>query len=374
MKIFKNSLLIIVGLLFFSCTEDKVISLEDNKFNKPIPQVPVNTDYTVGAIYTKFESKFDRISNTVVETPFIGIYDGNSADPIRYEEHVKQAKKTAGVDFFIFSLRSANFVADTTYIHDLQKNHLENTPIPEQMKFAFSYTFNPQGSTNTSPFQESSTTEDQFLKDFELMKDFFDEKKYPNYMRINNKVVVYMNNSYNLFAYDNTALYKKLRARMLADYKVELYLIGMQLEWTPTLRFFTKGYNRFEGCVDALTYTNYANILLVDYDRQLFFHKYVNLAWSYHKETLAKYNIEFVPTISPSYNPKINNESSTNYVIAKNADWFKANCNIARKTSGANKLVIIDSFNNWNLNTQIESATSYGDEYLKILRSEFKVN
>jgi hypothetical protein len=251
---------------------------------------------------------------------------------------------------------------------------LHKAPNAKEMKFAFSYTFNAPGFSNTSPFQESSSTEMQFLKDFELMKDFFDEKKYPNYMRINNKVVVYMNNSFSFFAYDNTKLYEKLRKQM-SEKGVELYLIGMQLEWTPTLRFFTKGYNRFEGCVDALTYTNYANIELLLYDRQLFFHKYVDLAWSYHKETLAKYNIEFVPTISPSYNPKINNQSSTNYVIAKNEDWFKANCNIARKTSGVNKLVIIDSFNNWNLDTQIESANnSYGEDYLKIVKSEFKVN
>ena len=116
-----------------------------------------------------------------------------------------------------------------------------------------------------------------------------------------------------------------------------------------------------------------ANIEFVFYDRLLFFHKYVDLAWSYHKETLAKHQIEFVPTISPSYNPKINNVSSTNYIIAKNEDWFKANCNIARRASGASKLVLIDSFNDWNLDTQIESATTYGEDYLKILRGEFKL-
>jgi hypothetical protein len=105
------------------------------------------------------------------------------------------------------------------------------------------------------------------------------------------------------------------------------------------------------------------------------FHNFVDIAWSYHKETLAKYNIEFVPTISPSYNSAEPNPGvKPNYDIPKNADWFKANCNIARRSSGASKLVIIDSFNDWNFDTQIESATSYGDEYLKIVKSEFKVN
>jgi hypothetical protein len=152
---------------------------------------------------------------------------------------------------------------------------------------------------------------------------------------------------------------------------LELYLIGMQPEWTPPLRYIGEiKNNRFEGCVDALTITNYANINRGFTERRNYFHNYIDQAWSYHKETLAKYNVEFVPTISPSYNSL----NVNNYDIPKNADWFKANCNIARRASGTNKLVIIDSFNDWNLDTQIESATSYGDEYLKILKSEFKVN
>lgn len=365
MKILKNSALLVIVLLFLSCTEDKAILLEDNIYSQPIPIVPVNTDYTVGAIY----SKFIRNSLTV-ETPSIGIYDGDIGDPITYSKHVVQAQ-TAGVDFFIFNLRSAanndQYKLDKAYIDNLQ-----TATNASEMKFAFSYNFANMALSNVNRIETKGLVA-TFLKDFELMLPYFQKS---NYMKINGKAVVYMSNSFNLFSNDNPALYQQLRTQMSAI-GVELYLIGMQLEWTPTLRFFgdevTGKDNRFKGCVDALTFTNYANIEFVFYDRLLFFHKYVDLAWSYHKETLAKYQIEFVPTISPSFNPKIINVSSTNYVIAKNADWFKANCNIARRASGASKLVLIDSFNNWNTDTQIESATTYGEEYLKILRAEFKL-
>ena len=368
MKIFKNSkllVIVVIGLLLFSCTEDKAILLEDSIYSKPIPIEPVNTDYTVGAIY----SKFNRNPLTV-ETPSIGIYDGNIGDPIAYENHVKQAK-TAGVDFFIFNLRSSNAIAlyneDKAYIDKLQTATNAN-----EMKFAFSYNFANMGLSNTNRIETKGLVP-TFLKDFELMLPYFQKA---NYMKIDGKAVVYMPNSFNLFSNDNAALYQQLRTQMDA-LGIKLYLIGMQLEWTPTLRFFgdqvTGKDNRFKGCVDALTFTNYANIEFVLYDRLQFFHKYVDLAWSYHKETLAKNNIEFVPTISPSYNPRINNGASTAYIIAKNADWFKANCNIARRASGASKLVLIDSFNDWNLDSQIESATTYGEDYLKILRGEFKL-
>jgi hypothetical protein len=362
MKTFKNSALLLIGLLFFSCTEDKAILLDDNKYSKPIPQVPVNTDYTVGAIY-----KMEEITRNL-ETPSIGIYNGSIADSTRYIEHVKQAK-TAGVDFFIFNLRSSN--ANDMALIDGFQTATEANP----MDFAFSYNFANMGLTPASTIENKGFVT-RFIDDFKLMKPYFDLL---NYKKINGgKAVVYINNSFNLFSNDNTALYELLRKEMRVQ-GVELYLIGMQLQWSPTLKYFgdklTGKDNRFQGCVDALTYTNYANIEYLLYDRLVSFHNFVDIAWSYHKETLAKYNIEFVPTISPSYNSAEPNPGvKPNYDIPKNADWFKANCNIARRSSGASKLVIIDSFNDWNFDTQIESATSYGDEYLKIVKSEFKVN
>ncbi|MEY3501554.1 MAG: hypothetical protein RL308_3227, partial [Bacteroidota bacterium] len=79
MKIFKKSALLVIVLLFLSCTEDKAILIEDNIYSQPIPIVPVTTNYTVGAIYTKF------IRNPLtIETPSIGIYDGDIGDPITY--------------------------------------------------------------------------------------------------------------------------------------------------------------------------------------------------------------------------------------------------------------------------------------------------
>jgi hypothetical protein len=360
MKIFKNNIILILGLLFLSCTEDKAILPKDNYINI---KVPVNTDYTVGAIYKRSLRKAN-----LIETPSYP-YNGNIGDANAYEDHVKQAK-TAGVDFFIFpftaSLALNTPSADKSYIDNLQ-----TASNAGDMKFAFSYNFaNMSLSINRKiDAVNGKAYKDIFLSDFKsLMVPYF---KMDNYMKIGGKPVVYLSASFNLFANDNPAFYKDLRDAIRAELGgVELYLIGVQPEWTPPLRYDF----RFVDCVDALTITNYALINVSFYDRLFFFHKYIDLAWSYHKETLAKYNIEFVPTISPSFNPKFNTPASPNYVIAKNEDWFKANCNIARRTSGANKLVIIDSFNDWNLDTQIESATSYGDKYLKIVKSEFKVN
>jgi hypothetical protein len=395
MKIFKNSALLMVGLLFFSCTEDKAILLDDvddSIKNYQIPKAPVNTNYTVGAIYTRY---VPNPSITLVDSPSFGVFNEGTGNASTYSEHVKQAQ-TAGIDFFIFNLRCSVRSNITDYVqsanpeYTTDKNYidkLQTAPNAGDMKFAFSYNFESfrlRKDFFPTFYIEKLNLVNAFIKDFELMIPYFEKS---NYMIINDKgvdkAVVYINNSHNLFSEDNRALYKKLRDDLRAKMKMssnpklqnlELYLIGMQPEWTPPLRYLgEKENNRFEGCVDALTITNYANINRGFTERRNYFHNYIDQAWSYHKETLAKYNVEFVPTISPSYNAVNDNNYDFPKKIFKE-DWFKANCNIARRASGTNKLVIIDSFNNWNLDTQIESATSYGDMYLKILKSEFKVN
>ena len=45
-----------------------------------------------------------------------------------------------------------------------------------------------------------------------------------------------------------------------------------------------------------------------------------------------------------------------------------------RRATGSSKLIILDSFNNWNNDTQVEASESYGEDYLKIVREEFKTN
>ena len=206
----------------------------------------------------------------------------------------------------------------------------------------------------------------RFIDDFKLMIPYFDQ---PNYMKTDGKNIVYMFNSHNLHSNDNAALYQQMRAE-LSDLGIELYLIGMQNDWSPTLRFDF----RFINGVDAVTHNTYATINKNANDRVTNFHKFVDIAWGYHKETWLGYNIEYIPTISPSINLKIINSGSNITVFDKDEDWFRDFSNIARRASGASKIVLIDSFNDWNRGTQLESADTYGDDFLQVLREEFKVN
>lgn len=358
MKIYKLTYLFFFVLTLNSCTEDDVVTVDDNILNYEIPIEPVVSDYLVGAHYLRFV----RRSN-VPEEPSIGIYNANIADPSVYEQHVNQAN-AAGIDFFVFRFRSANNQnqndQDVAFV-----NTLQTAPNSQDVNFAFSYNFGNMGLSNNNRIEDAGLVE-RFIDDFKLMIPFFDQ---PNYMKVDGKNIVYIFNSHVLHSNDNAALYQSMRDELSAM-GVELYLIGVQNQWTPTLRFDF----RFVNGVDAVTHSSYAIINQNDYDRYTFFHKIVNLAWQYHKERWLDFNIEYIPTIAPSVNLKIINSGSPTYVIDKNEEWFRSHCNVARLAVGTNKIVLVDSFNDWNRGTQLESADTYSDQFLNILREEFKVN
>ena len=161
---------------FFSCTEDAVVTDDDNILNYEVPFEPIISDYLVGAQYTRFVRR-----NNVPEEPSIGIYNGNVADPLVYEQHVNQAN-TAGIDFFIFQFRSANNSnlnnQDATYINDLQ-----TASNSQDVNFALSYNFANMGLNNNRRIEDAGLVQ-RFIDDFKLMIPFFNQ---PNYMKVDEK-------------------------------------------------------------------------------------------------------------------------------------------------------------------------------------------
>ena len=357
MKQIKYIVIVLLGVVLFSCTKDDSPQIEDHFLSKEIPIEPVKDNYSVGSFYKSF-----NWNSAVVEVPVAGKY--LSGDPVAYEEHIKQAA-AGGIDYFIFGFRSNNvtgeYTADKNFI-----NKLQTAPSALKQKFALSYTFtslaliNPLRNIETAPSKVPV-----FLNDFMLMLPYF---KAANYMKVDGKCVVYINGAQNLTSNNNVALYQQLRTQMTAQ-GIELFIIGNQQEWSPPLRWIF----RFENCVDAVTHSTYNNIPVEQYDRNYFFAKYCNEAWGYSKTRLLDFKLEYVPTISPSFNRRIVNASDKNYVFPKNVAYFESICNVARRASGSHKLILVESFNDWNQDSQLEASVSYGDTYLSILKKEFKL-
>jgi hypothetical protein len=365
MKIINKIFWIFIGLVILSSCEEDIVTVEDHFLNYEIPEVPVTADYVVGATYQSF-----GWSGNVVENPAAGQYNAIAGDPATYAQHITWAKE-GGIDYFLFEVKSgakdaSMFTGDSTYIATL--NQATNA---SEMNFAISYSYTfPEAYgmelSDQNPIDSTQWLEDGLLSDFRKMVDLFNA---PNYMKVNGKCIVLIQAANNLFAVDNAAIYQSLRDEMSGN-GIELYIIGEQQSWSPPTRYDF----RFENGVDAVSHKTYAMVFKNFYDRYIMFHNFTDQALTISRDAMEEINLEYVPQISPSYNGFILNANSNYYQISKNTEWFTKFCNIAKRSSSDNRLIIIDSFNNWNFDTQIEPAQSYGKDYLSIIREQFKMN
>lgn len=359
----------------FSCENDPRI--DEHFLNYKIEKIPAKKDYTVGTFYINYGT-FNPLA---IEVPMLGRYNfsgGTVTAPIM-AEHVNYAAK-ARIDYFIFSLRSAdrqlsNYKQDSTLV----KTFLD-APKISNMGFAISYNLSigtGTGNLNISndyPIESSPAVLEGFYKDFERMTVFFNQ---PNYQKVNGKPLIIINPAQNLSSKDSPALYAELRRRVKAK-GFDLYIVGMQDRWSPPQRY----YFRFQNCVDAM-YENKMVDTGADPDRVYLFPQLLDQNWQYWKNYLKGIKIDFIPSISPGYNYTIQNPSSKNFPIGRSAgganedekaNFYRDFCNVAKKNAPVNGLIFIDSFNEWRFDTQIEPAKSYGDLYLDVTRQEFKLN
>ncbi len=359
MKIYKYITILTIGLVAFGCDQfEDNPTAEEHFMNQPIPQIAVEENYIVGASYSSFEWNAN-----VPETPAAGQYDSEFGDPTAYASHVQQAQN-GGIDYFLFRMRSnvntGQYNADKAFVDMLQ-----TASNASSMNFAISYNFGSLGLSNGNRIEDAGMVP-TFLADFEMMAPYMQQS---NYMKIDGRAVVRIENGHNLFSDDNAALYQQLRGQM-SGLGIDLYIIANQQDWTPPARYDF----RFINGVDAVSHNTYANISQSWYDRYIQVHKFCELAWTYSRDFFEANGLDYAPTISPSINPQITNSGSNNYAFEKNAQWFSDMCNLGRLATGSKKLIMLDSFNDWNGGKQIEAATSYGEQYLDILRQEFKVN
>jgi hypothetical protein len=351
-------------------------SVDDNVLNYEIEIKPPTRDYILGAFYTNFGSGFNA---NIKEVPTIGKYGYPNALPTTIPtsalnvmaEQITMAKK-AKLDYFVFNVRSANLDFNNYRSDSITISTFLNAPNTKDMKFALSYNLNTTslGISNTIAIETLPAKLESFYKDFQRMgNDPSSYFKKENYMKVNGKTLLIINNAQNLNANDCPAVYKEMRKRM-SLLGFELYIVGMQDRWSPPQRF----YYRFQNCVDAMY--EYNMIDTRDYDRYFLFLQNVDQGWKYWKSTLQSMNIEFIPSISPAFNNLIQNPASRNPNFLRNDGgmFYRKFCNVAKDNASASGLIFIDSWNNYNLDTQIESTQAYGDLYLDITRQEFKLN
>jgi hypothetical protein len=361
-------LLMIAGL--FSCK--KSTSTDGNNFlDYTIPNVPVTSNYLVGAFYYSFSS----FNANITQVPTVGKYYyvngvptvGGVATPSIMQQHIADAG-TAKIDYFIFPVRSptldnANYKQDSLLI-----NTFLAQPTSSTMNFALSYTVNTGllGISNTVAIEANAAKLANFYNDFKRIAFWMNKS---NYQKVNGKYILIINGAYNLNSNNNVTLYQQIRTNLSAM-GFQLYIAGSQSNWTPPQRF----YYRFQNCTDAMYEVNMADYTN-DIDRRNLFPQMCDQNWAYWKSTIESWNMEFVPCVQAGYNYQINSPSATNVSVPRTVDgaWYTTYTNVAKRNASKSRLIFVDSFNNFTVDTQVEPTQFYGTNYLDITRTAFKV-
>lgn len=385
------SLIAMVVVTTFCSCKKKAETIDNYFLNYKIPEVPVTSDYTVGAFYYTFTT----FNANIKDTPTVGKYTASTTGVIPanvIQTHIDQAA-AARVDYLIFSLRSPDLDFNNYKIDSVSLGCYLSAPNASKVNFAVSYNLsqgtlgitdagNPDslGHNRGTPIEANATKLAGFYKDFIRLAYYM---KMPNYQKYNGKPILIINNAYELNSNmdpnnpgSDAPLYAQIR-KELSALGLDVYIIGMQSNWSVPNNYFF----RYQNCLDALYEANMADTKNV-LDRYYIFGPMVDQNFAYWKQELESWpaggltpgqnKMQFVPCIQAGYNYQITAPTSTSPSIVKSADWYRTYTNIAKRNASG-KLVLIDSWNNFSVDTQIEPTLEYGTTYTDITRQEFKV-
>jgi len=367
-------MILFLSAILSSCKKAATPTVANNFLNYTIPEVPVTQNYVVGAFYTNFGSTFPTGS---IQVPTVGKYSfpGGTPTPSVMQAQIDQAS-VAKLDYFVFSLRSptqdnANFKTDSNTIVSFLA-----APNSANINFAVMYNLstgslgitNSGGTTGNGVTLETNAAKLLgFYNDIKRLSYWMTKS---NYQKVNGKYMLIINNAQDLNSNDNVALYKQVRANLTA-LGFDLYIVGMQQEWSPPQRY----YYRFQNCVDAMYEDNMGNINN-DTDRAFEFATFCDQNYAYWKQMIESWNMEFIPEVQAAYNNQVASPTSTvlSFVRTNDGSFYHTFTNIAKRNASKSRLIFVNSFNNYSVDTQIESTQAYGTTFLDLTRTEFKVN
>ncbi|HEY4286594.1 MAG TPA: glycoside hydrolase family 99-like domain-containing protein [Puia sp.] len=361
-----NYVVLLVLVLLGACKKYSTgPSPSDNFLDYTIKEIPVTQNYVVGAFYYNFGT----FNTSVTEVPVVGKYamPGGVISPSIMSQHITQAA-AGGIDYFIFSYRSANkdatnWRSDSALIHGFQ------TANTAGMKFALQYNWSntSYAVSNTAPLEKDATKLSQFFNDITRTAAIMNDA---NYMKVNGKTLLLIQNAQLLYSNNNKSIYDTLRSRLSA-LGFSMYIVGMQDRWTPPARYPF----RYVGCVDAIYHQSFST-QLSSWDRWYVLPQAMDQNWEYSRQYFSdSMHVSYIPNISPAYNWLITAPTSLNpsYPRTDSGTMYRQLCNVAKMNAdNTTRLVLIDSWNSWQDDSQLEPATDYQNRYLDITKKEFK--
>lgn len=344
---------LILILIISSCEQQE--EYLPTEFNYPIPDVEITQDVVVGAYYYNYaQADWDK---NYTGTPELDEY--SALDPAIMDQHRNWADE-AGIDFFIFQWNGAadNALADNFIA---QRN--------ENVKMVLNYSTAHLKASNSSPLEGAKLT--TMIDELKTLAAAHFANDY--YLKVDGSPVIMITpinlSSSAASSIDYSTVIPTVRTE-LENSGVDAYIIGeINGGWLPPQRYSAAN-RKFDAIVlrDWKTEGNYG------YDRAAFFAPFSDQAFKNWSDSTASWGNEFIPCIMPGFDDKTMSPSSKVYNVLRSVELYDDMCNVAIRNMGESRIVMINSWNNFQVGTTVEPTDEYGDDYLQITRDKFKLN
>jgi hypothetical protein len=421
MKLYhKIAILLTCAGLFTACTYDEGPSIDDHFLNYRIENIPLTADCPVGVFY--YDNGPNGLNGAVYDRlleepdPAVGKV-GPYVKPLleNYKVGVNEESVTViqqhvdwciagGIDFLILpgvqednnQRYPINIEPRFRMFIDLVTGKTGSDNLPAEstagsvvnlksLKYILSVNLERVNNNNVrlnnntliehvAPTQkngEDITRVERFNDLFKKLSDYFAD---PAYYKVDNKPMVLIFNADRLYSEDSRKLYDDMRAYVKDFSGYDMFLVVEQPSWSPPARY---EYFYIKGNVDAVTHKNMYD--QSTYNRSLWYPQMIDQNWIYSREFFMNHwNIDYIPTIAPSFNNYVYEGRHYNYpIVEKNEETFRTMCNVAKKNLGEKRIVFINSFNQWQHSTMLEPTdpaygNGYGTTYLDIVKEQFK--
>ncbi|MRG43815.1 hypothetical protein GFS24_01750 [Chitinophaga sp. SYP-B3965] len=346
----RTAYIAILSFVFAACSKEDQHLPPD--FNYDIPPVTITEDVAVGAYYYNYAAA--DWAKKYADTPQLGEYSALNATVM--EQH-RQWADLGGVDFFIFNWNGAT--PGNPVLNSFVQGRNSN------VKMVINYNTAHLSATNASPLTgtklNTMITELKTLAAAHFSKDYY-------YKTEGRPVILItpLNLATNAAASINYATVIPAVKQALKDAGVDVYVIGeITTGWLPPARYASA-----IKAMDGVDLSNWATDV---YDRSVFFPSYSDINWKNWADSTKSWNMDYVPCIFPGFNDKVSTPASKIYDINRSAEFYTDYCNVAKRNMSKKRLVLINSWNNFQVSTALEPAKKYGTTYLEITKKQFKV-
>jgi hypothetical protein len=313
--------------------------------------VAITEDVNVGAYFYNYTAT--DWAKKYTNTPTLGEYSALTASVMLQQ---RKWADIGGIDFFIFSWNGA-----------ASGDPLLNSFIngrTEKVKMIINYNTAHLSATNASPLTGAKLT--TMINELKTLATNHFDKDY--YFSVNGQPVILITplnlSSSALSSIDYTTVMPQVRSALSAI-GVNIYVIGeITSGWLPPQRYSTA-----IKSMDAVDLSNWSTDV---YDRYVFFNTYSDQNWKNWTDSTTSWNVDFTPVIFPGFRDKVMTPASKLYDVGRTPEFYIDYCNVAKRNMGKKRIVLVNSWNNFQFGTTLEPATEYGTTYLDITKNQFK--